>query len=155
MTGQVQQSVPSSVTLPIQHWYRLWGTTEPDVWRTVSLVRLLEKQQQCPSERPMDYPAFKSPSSCQCVCGLVLPNTSAEGTALLGLRCQPLGDALQVESMAANTPDHRAIISRKFAVRGTAIKRHSADSTDVVSSVPGPGCYRVPAFNVYLEGTAA
>ena len=41
----------------------------------------------------------------------VLPVPSAEGAALLVLGGQPLGDALQMEGMATDSPDYRAVIS--------------------------------------------
>jgi hypothetical protein len=41
----------------------------------------------------------------------VLPVPSAEGAALLVLGGEPLGDALQMEGMATDSPDYRAVIS--------------------------------------------
>ena len=43
--------------------------------------------------------------------GFVLPVPSAEGAALLILGGEPLGDALQMEGMATDSPDYRAVIS--------------------------------------------
>ena len=86
----------------------------------------------------------------QSVGGLVLPGAPAEGAALLRLRGQPLGDALQVEGVPAHAPDHWAVVPWELAVRRAAVKGHPADAADVVAGVPGPGRHRMPVLDGHL-----
>ena len=95
------------------------------------------------------------PPASQGVCCLVLPSSSAEWAPLLLLGSEPLGDALQMEGVGADSPDHRAVVAWELAVRGTAIERHSADATDIIPCIPGPQGYCVPVVDLDLEGAAS
>ena len=81
---------------------------------------------------------------------LELPVAPAEGAALLCLRRQPLGDALQVEGVAADAPDHWAVLPRVFAIGRAAIEGHAADATHVIARVPCPGGNSTPVVDLHV-----
>ncbi|DBA69549.1 TPA: hypothetical protein ACH3X2_012747 [Trebouxia sp. C0005] len=60
-----------------------------------------------------------------------------------------------MESVPADPPNYRAVVSRIFAVRGTTIKRHSAYAAHIVSGIPRPARHCVPVLDVNLKGHQA
>jgi len=64
---------------------------------------------------------------------------------------QPLHDAVDVEAVAALTPDKGAVIASKLAVRAATIESYSADSTGVVISQPLPHSNPGPGADVDPE----
>lgn len=56
-----------------------------------------------------------------------------------------------MKRMAADPPNHRTVITGVFAIRGTAIKRHSANAAHIVSGIPSPTSYRMPVLDLDLK----
>ena len=56
-----------------------------------------------------------------------------------GLGLDPLRNAMQVKRVLADTPNNRAGVSWDCTVRTTTVEGVSADTTGVVTGVPGPG----------------
>lgn len=82
---------------------------------------------------------------------LELPGLPAYGAPVVGVRPQPLLDALQVESVAAAAPDDGAVIAGELPVWRAAVERVPADAADVVAGVPGPGADGVPLLDLHPE----
>ena len=57
--------------------------------------------------------------------------------------------------MTAHSPNHWTIVSWEFAIWWTSIKGHPTDATDIISGIPSPGGYGVPACDVHLESVGA
>ena len=86
-------------------------------------------------------------------CILELPCAPAQW-ALLLLRLallQPLCDALQVQGMPTDAPDHGAVVAWVLAVGWAAIVWIAANATNVIACVPGPVAHNVPLLDVHLE----
>jgi hypothetical protein len=107
--------------------------------------------EECVAVEPHSLVSCASSCGLFGACYLELPCPPAHGAALLCLRSQPLLDALQVEGVATRAPDYWTIVTRVFRVWRAAIKRISADATQVVSSIPSPHSNGMPALYLDLK----
>lgn len=62
----------------------------------------------------------------------------------MGLRVQPLHNAVHVETMRTDTPNDWTVVSGKVAVRTAVLEVHSADAAVVVVGQPTPGSHTSP-----------
>lgn len=80
-----------------------------------------------------------------------LPVLATHGAQLcMGLRVEPLHDAVHMEAMRADTPDNGTIISGKGALGAAVLKVHPADSAVVVVGQPAPGSHSCPIWGMMI-----
>lgn len=62
----------------------------------------------------------------------------------MGLRVEPLDNAVHMEAMGADTPHNRTVVTGKGAFRTAVLKVHPTDATVVVVGQPAPCSHACP-----------
>lgn len=79
------------------------------------------------------------------------PRLATHRALLVGLRVEPLHDAVHVEAVRAGPPDERTIVPGQRTIRTAALEGHPTDTAVVIVGEPFPHGDSHPTFHGYFH----